>query len=319
MSQDIHFSQFYASPLSLNPAETGFFDANWRFSNNYRTQWSAIGVPFRTISVGFDKPFRLNSKSDLGLGVFVVNDNSGHSKLTVNKIFLSTSYIRHIKKYHSLSFAIQVGYVFKSFSGGGLTFPDQFNPGTGVFDPELQTNFRDYDNDLNYPDINAGISYSYNSGNIRPYAGVSIFHLNTPKESFLNSSESKLPIRMVFNGGLNISLSDNLVLNPNFLTMYNKKASDWIFGSLLYYYIPNKNIFRSIFVGLHTRTALHNFDAVITTAGVNIFGFEIGVSYDINISHLRAATKYRGAIELSLIYKDISKKPIKITIPCDRY
>jgi type IX secretion system PorP/SprF family membrane protein len=200
-----------------------------------------------------------------------------------------------------------------------LTFPDQFNPGTGIFDHEMPTSLRDYDNDLNYPDVNAGLAYSYNSGNVRPYAGFSLFHLNTPKESFLNSSDSKQSIRTVLNGGLNISLSDNLLLNPNFLVMYGKKTSDWVFGTLLKYYIPDKNVLRNVFGGIHTRNSLGNFDAVIATAGVNLFGFEVGVSYDINISHLRAATKSRGGFEISIIYKDISKRTTKVSIPCDRY
>jgi hypothetical protein len=37
--QDIHFSQYYASPLSLNPANTGNYDGDWRLMNSYRQQW----------------------------------------------------------------------------------------------------------------------------------------------------------------------------------------------------------------------------------------------------------------------------------------
>ena len=29
-AQDNHFSQYYASPLSLNPATTGHFEGDWR-------------------------------------------------------------------------------------------------------------------------------------------------------------------------------------------------------------------------------------------------------------------------------------------------
>ena len=56
--QDIHFTQYYATPLVFNPAATGLFDENLRLSNNYRTQWSAVGVPYQTISVSVDAPFR---------------------------------------------------------------------------------------------------------------------------------------------------------------------------------------------------------------------------------------------------------------------
>ena len=41
-AQDPHFSQFYASPLLLNPALTGAFPGNVRASGSYREQWPSI-------------------------------------------------------------------------------------------------------------------------------------------------------------------------------------------------------------------------------------------------------------------------------------
>ena len=38
-AQDIHFSQFYASPLTLNPAMTGFVNGDCRAGVIYRNQW----------------------------------------------------------------------------------------------------------------------------------------------------------------------------------------------------------------------------------------------------------------------------------------
>lgn len=319
IAQDIHFSQYYASPMSLSPSETGYTNYNWRFSNNYRTQWNAIGIPYRTISVGIDMPVKLKPKSCLGIGAFVVNDNSGISKLTVNKVYLSTAYIRTINKKNHLSIGLQLGYVFKNFSMKGLTLPDQFNRSTGEFDPDYPTSHRDYYEDLNYIDINTGISYFHNDGKLNPYGGISLFHINTPKETFLNSANTKLPIRMAMYGGVKINLPYNLMFNPQIFTMHNKKAGDWILGALMYYYISDKFLLRNIFGGMHTRTTFNNLDAIIVTGGVNVYGFDIGISYDLNISKLRFATKFKGAFEISLIYKDISKKTAKITLPCDRY
>ncbi len=37
-AQDIHFSQFFASPLNLNPATTGVLSCDMRFSAIYRNQ-----------------------------------------------------------------------------------------------------------------------------------------------------------------------------------------------------------------------------------------------------------------------------------------
>ncbi len=50
-AQDIHFSEFYNTPLQLNPSYTGFFNGDYRFTAIYRDQWSTIGVPFLLLKV----------------------------------------------------------------------------------------------------------------------------------------------------------------------------------------------------------------------------------------------------------------------------
>ena len=42
LAQDRHFSQFYSSPLTLNPALTGAFDGKYRVGTNYRDQWRGL-------------------------------------------------------------------------------------------------------------------------------------------------------------------------------------------------------------------------------------------------------------------------------------
>ena len=87
LAQDIHFSQFYYSPLTLNPANTGRFDGDWRISNIFRTQWGSISKPYNTIAVGIDK--RLNYFTQkFGVGIYFLNDKSGSAELNANKIML---------------------------------------------------------------------------------------------------------------------------------------------------------------------------------------------------------------------------------------
>lgn len=319
-AQDIHFSQFWASPLSLNPAETGRFDASWRFSNNYRTQWNALGTPFRTISVGFDKPFEVGQSSKIGAGIFAVNDRSGGSKLTVTKILASVSYIVKIDRKHEISVGIQPGYVMKDFTQKGLSFPTQFNPETGLFDPDYNISaIPDNNEKLGYFDMNAGVFYAYNAGKVQPYGGVSLFHLTMPKESFSNNANSKLSIRTAISGGVHWFLTKNWELNPSLFVMYNKKANNWLVSCVANYHLPNKVVFKKLSAGVLARYSLGNVDSFILTAGVNIWDFDLGISYDINISHLIKATSARGAFEVSLIYKFYRIKTNEITIPCDRY
>src|SRR5215207_4229075 len=79
-AQDIHYSQFYASPLTLNPALTGINDCSYRVNGMYRSQWSSIPAPYSTPSLSFD----INSLApkviktgNLSAGLLIYNDRSG--------------------------------------------------------------------------------------------------------------------------------------------------------------------------------------------------------------------------------------------------
>src|ERR1700733_7808210 len=50
-SQDIHFSQFFETPLLRNPALAGIFSGDLRIQGVYRTQWNSITVPYQTASL----------------------------------------------------------------------------------------------------------------------------------------------------------------------------------------------------------------------------------------------------------------------------
>ena len=53
-AQDPNFSQFFASPLTLNPAMTGLFDGTFRVAGNYRNQWPTINNAFLTKTASVD-------------------------------------------------------------------------------------------------------------------------------------------------------------------------------------------------------------------------------------------------------------------------
>ena len=92
-AQDLHFSQWYNSPLTTNPANTGFIpEADYRLGANYRNQWSSImSVPYKTMSVWGDvQLFRDRIESGwLGAGGVILRDVAGSGSLTSTKVCLS--------------------------------------------------------------------------------------------------------------------------------------------------------------------------------------------------------------------------------------
>ncbi|RYG50341.1 MAG: type IX secretion system membrane protein PorP/SprF, partial [Chitinophagaceae bacterium] len=94
-AQDPHFSQFFASPLTLNPAFTGKFDGSWRLAANHRDQWPSIPKAYVTTSASFDMGIMKNRIAEgdvFGIGISGVSDASANSQLKLNYGSLSLSY-----------------------------------------------------------------------------------------------------------------------------------------------------------------------------------------------------------------------------------
>jgi type IX secretion system PorP/SprF family membrane protein len=85
-SQDLHFTQFYANPLYLNPAYAGSVRCP-RFVANYRNQWPGLAGNFVTYSASFDRHLDdLNG----GIGVMFTSDRAGQNSIGSNAILVDS-------------------------------------------------------------------------------------------------------------------------------------------------------------------------------------------------------------------------------------
>ncbi len=317
-SQDIHFSQFYSSPLTLNPAATGDYTGDYRVMNTYRSQWAKIDPGYITNAFGFDKQFFIANQKLSG-GFLLVYDRSGVNILKATKISLSIAYHRNLGK-NAFHAGIQGGYVIKSIDKGRISFPDQFNNASGQFDPDISTNQSLLDDKNSFADFSVGLSWNRTFGKHTPKIGFSFFHLNKPKDSFLNSG-NKIPLRKVITVANRWELNDKLRITPRVMFMEQIKSNDFVFGATLTRKTANpENKFTDINFGLYMRNSFNSqSDAVIPVVGFTYSHFDFGLSYDINISKLEVATNKRGGFELSIIYTALSTRLLKIKIPCERY
>ena len=94
-AQDIHFSQFFSSPLTLNPALTGAFNGNIRGILNYRNQWNSF-APFNTFATSVDANFGSSFlKNDImGIGVNAFSDVAGDTRYSSTQVNLTFAYIK---------------------------------------------------------------------------------------------------------------------------------------------------------------------------------------------------------------------------------
>jgi type IX secretion system PorP/SprF family membrane protein len=316
-AQDFHFSQFFNTNMLINPANTGAFDGDWQASAGYRNQWKAIAQPYQTLNVAYERQFYAYNQHFSG-GLYILHDNSGTVALKSNQFILSGAYHRTLNN-NQLSGGLQLGYVYKVVDYADNTFPDQYDPDLGMFNPLLTTDAHNGDH-LSYFDINAGISWKKKIGKLIPELGISVFHLNSPKESFLNEN-IHVPVKEALHVGLRYDITPGFFLKPQFLLMNQSQAKDFILGSHAGYELtPNPSGVKEINIGLYFRNSvIYNTDAMIFTLGTTVRNLNIGISYDFNVSSLKAYSNNRGAFEISLIYRSISTILNTFSIPCERF
>ena len=303
-AQDIHFSQFYASPLTLNPAMTGMMDGCYRVAVNYKNQWASVPAPYNTVSASFDMPVlqAVLGRDFVGIGGMVFNDNSGYGSLNNLTAMFSLAYHKSFdrNRMHVLSLGIQGGFVNKGVNFGDLIFENQLL--TNPDDPASAPNGENTVPSFSYFDLRAGGMFTSNiSESFALYIGGSYYHLTEPVETFLNDQENVLAPRLVVHFGTAIRPSDGFSITPNGIYMSQGGAQEIVAGLTagLHLNESRSNDGTSIYFGGYYRLN----DAIIPLAGVEYNGFKFGLSYDINVSSATTATNYQGGVEISLGYQ----------------
>ena len=335
--QDIHFSMFDMAPLSLNPAYTGAFYGTYRVGGVYRDQWASfLPGQFTTPSFYLDAPVLTVRKNDwIGVGGMVYQDQAGIGKLLTSTYQLSAAYHLALDKKadNVLTLGVQGGQLFRKFSnkGGGFRgtylgeqFPENLG-GEGnstPLDPAISLwPDNDENPDVHFFDIQAGLLFkSRISKTMDLTLGFAALHLARGKNYGLvskdNSEDARQNMRFNVHGQMNMALTDKWTLTPQFLYTRMGPASEaalQAWGS--YAWDPQRDInFRA---GLGYRFG----DAAEVLAGVDYKDLRVGVSYDVNVSSLKDATRFRGGFEVALMYVGkIYKKPkVKPVIICPKF
>jgi type IX secretion system PorP/SprF family membrane protein len=299
IAQDIHFSQFDASPANLNPAQTGVFDGDFRFIGNHRNQWSVIPVPYSTFSLAADMRQPIKGKSDnLGFGLVINSDKAGDADFSTKQVGFSFAYIKTLMDSAMfLSFGVQPGITNKSFQLSKLTFDSQY---TGDhYDAAASSGETFNTTKLTYFDMSTGANLLYK---IRPglmvNTGFSFTHFTKPKQSFYNDSQIKLDPRLAFHASAQLPLSESLQLAPSLLFQKQGKFSELVAGTMFRFIIKAEDPETAFMVGGYLRAK----DAVIGYAGFTMNRIAVGFSYDANTSGFVPATNKSGGYEISVRY-----------------
>lgn len=303
-AQDLHFSQFFNSPLTTNPANTGFLpDADYRIGGNYRNQWSSVmTVPYKTSSLFADAQVLRDKLENgwLGIGGVILSDVAGSGSLRSNKVYGSIAYHQQLGLSSLLSAGFNVGWANKRIDVSKLKFPDQFD---GKFFDNPTTAVALTNTSVSYLDVQAGMNYAYfPQENIYINAGYSIHHVNRPKETFFNdnTNQGRIPMRHIGFVNALLKVNDRVIINPNIYFTTQAKATELMLGMNGNYNLSEYGE-KQLIAGLYYRLG----DAIAPMIGVEVNNLRITYSYDATLSSLRNFNNYRGASEISIIKKGL--------------
>ncbi len=314
-AQEMQFTQFYASPLFLNPAFTGLTYEH-RFTATYRNQWPGIKRAFTTYMASYD--YNISSLKS-GIGGFVVQDRAGTSNLVTTQIGGNFAYSAKINKTTEFRGGITLAVTQKKLDNTTLIFNDQLITGS----PSQESRGIE---PTSYADIGTGVLI--NSKNY--WFGVAAKHINQPNASLTGKADQILPVYITAHGGYRYIISA--------LGTSKSKIEEFISASInyrreqkydqldigAYYFKSIINVglwyrglpFKRYKPGYPTREGI----AVLLGAEIPDKNLRIGYSYDITISRLGLNNTY-GAHEITLVYEVAKKRKRnrRVLVSCPKF
>ncbi len=314
-AQDIHFSQFYMSPLNLNPAMTGVMNCNIRLTANYRNQWASVlrDNSFRTYSVSYDQRIPVGRYDYLGIGGTFWGDRAGEADFATLTGKLSASYSKRMGGYRDraqyLVVGAEAGLAQRSIDFLNLRWGTQHD-GNGGFDPGLPSGETGFDRDnFIFADLAAGLLWFMTfDENTNLYVGGAFHHLNRANQSFDSDEEDLLYSRTTLHAGGEFMINNSRVgLVPGVIMMTQGPSFQVNAGTSVKFLLGSPRQYQAFQIGVWARMANELEDGLLADAAIlstrfDYNQFTLGFSYDINISSLSPATDGQGAFEFALQY-----------------
>ena len=322
VSQDLHFSQFFETPLLRNPSLAGIFSGDIRIQSVYRTQWNSVTVPYQTASLNGEYRMPIGRGNDfLTMGGQFLYDKAGTVALTSTHILPVINYHKSLSDSRNmyLSLGAMGGLVQRRIDQSKITTNSQFD-GTG-YNGNLSNGETFSKTAYSYFDGSVGMSFNTQVGenaddNI--FLGLAYHHFNkAPNISFYGNPAYEMIPKWVGSAGVRMNVSEY-----SFFTLqadYSKQGDnkELIAGALFSWKLDDMEDPKYI---LHAGAFLRWKDAIIPVAKLEFKPLAVSVSYDANISQLVSASSGRGGLEVSITYqKYLPRSSSSEAIRCPRF
>ncbi|MFB6306830.1 MAG: PorP/SprF family type IX secretion system membrane protein, partial [Flavobacteriales bacterium] len=211
----------------------------------------------------------------LGAGLSFTKDKTGDSRFTTTKVKLSGSYRYQLDSLQTVSAGMQFSYVNRGLSTEDLHFDNQYNG--FFFDPTLPKKESLNRTSRSYINSNLGVNYTYTpKDRVKISGGVSMYNLNTPKQTFFSNDNIALDRRVNIHINGQYPMTRKIDILPSFLLSTQGSYKELLFGgSGKYTLVDNITAYRAVYLGLWTRTG----DATFLNIGFDYNEWYFGASY----------------------------------------
>lgn len=315
-AQDIHFTQFWQTSLYTNPAEVGLYDGAHRLSAVHKNQWRSVTTPYSTFGLAYDAsqiqlPARWRHDQDglpiasaWSLGAQFYHDQAGDSRMRTDQLILTLG-----RRFHwdglEVQPAISVGVAGMRIDYSALNFDAQWN---GLyFDPSTSNGENFNRMAMRWFDLHGGLVIRQRGESAHPWKlGISVFNLTQGHQSFMSDADVQLNRRWNVNYQQRFSFGMRWRVDAVFQAQKQGVYREINPGALLHFITDSKPWHKeSFYAGVVARIG----DAGCAVVGVESGPWNVGVSYDINVSPLKTASRGRGSIEVSAVYI-LPRKPL---------
>jgi len=308
IAQDVMFSQFYNTPLQINPAQAGSFDGAGRAGLSYRNQWASIMAhPFETFALEAELKLKEVSQNEqpLSFGIIVLRDKAGASKFSLTNAVLSIGYLQKLNNQNSLGAGIQGGYGQYSMDYTNLFWGNQYDPNSNSFDASQSSLEPNINNTYNHYNVAGGLCYTFQTDNytkglhegIMFNMGAALSQSFIPKNSFYEASNTSAMMKYHIHADAHLGLPEmQLTFTPRFIFGAQGNIKQTIIGSH-FTYAADKDA-AAFCLGLYYRIG----NAFIPYIGLDLKQFQLGFSFDTNTAKMNNL-KNTNSLEVNLAYK----------------
>lgn len=311
LAQDPHFSQYFTSPMSVNPALTGKSVEDWRGSINMRSQWWGESIkPYYTVTASLEKRLgnSQNAANYWGLGGMVISDQSNGGILKNNYFSLTAAYHIALDKTgrHAIGAGLTGTYANRVLDAARFKFQSQL--GSMGFQRDIPANDPIAIARNNYFDVSAGLTYSYTAETWGFYGGAALFHAAKPKEGVYENSTYNVPRKTSLQAGGWWKAGVNNTIHVSAFGELQGGNSIYTAGGVFKMGIED-NLLRSVNVGVWDRFG----DAIYPYVGLEGHRWLGGFTYDFVQAGVRNYLNVQS-MELSFVWK-MGKAGAKSAVP----